>query len=554
MPKNKTQSRGKRRKTGRTRSFLSAGNFWRKIFCLWPLTWSWILHSYNSGVDDFSFHDTVFIFILVAAVLCVQTVLSFLSALFRAPLFSNILLAFFAIINIFSLQIVLIEEFSYWHEIVVFFTAVLGFCIAFVFFNSLDDGEKIWNNTALAGSLALFAIPAAQSAHHHWQVISIQHSDIRKIAPGEMTSSENVRAVRFLRTPNVYFISFDGLAPQSMVRRVFNFPGSEYETVLKTNGFRIFKNHFSRSSATTRALHKFLSLDPGFFNNAKDKNTLYNGITPSPLYEIFKANGYTTYTSHFNNYFGFYKGPHVDHYIVPKTLSACTFLNQSSASLFNSFFGYCRILHRLNAKGFFHGGDGFPVFRNEAIRKSDITETLKMYGDSLARKEHGVFLTYLFTPGHSFPPYHYKNLQTHAFFGKNFAAGSKTTTAAIELIIRFIKASDPGGIVYIFGDHGPWASRGLEWDSASSADRKFFVQDRYGVLGALYPADICGEYLTPDNFPGYVTTDMVARQIIRCLAGGEDPFIHPVKYPLEYYERYGFGEPEGGDFADYLYE
>ncbi len=519
-----------------------------KICCLWLTGWAWFLNTYNSSIQDFSIYDILFLFVFINAVLCAQTVFAFFANFCRVAAVPNALLALFAVINAFSLHIILVEGFINLPATVKFIAPVLGIAVAFVFFISLDDGGKIWNRTALAASAVLFAFPAGQSAFHHWKFFNLQRAEIKQTAPGETTSSPNIQAVRFLQKPNVYFISFDGLAPRTLVRRHFGTDKTVYQTALENQGFRILKNHFSRAPSTVLALNKFLAMDPDFYEKTEHKNFIFTGLAPSPLYEIFRANGYATYTNHFTPYFGFYQGKYVDHYVVPHRFAACLFLGEGH--LF-AFFTYCPMLSLLSREKILDN-DLFK-FGSVVHRDIDLQAVLNMYGGSLSKKESAVFLSYIFLPGHSFPVFHYLRPETHENFYRNFFSGGEKAAQAVEKIMNFIKQNDPGAVVYVFGDHGPWVSRGLKWNLTNPARQKFMIHDRYGVLGAIYPADTCRDYFSPSASPGYTTPDWAARQIVRCLAGGDDPFINPVKYPLDYNER-GYGYPGGGDYADYLYE
>ena len=69
-------------------------------------------------------------------------------------------------------------------------------------------------------------------------------------------------------------------------------------------------------------------MDHDYFTVLEKQNkysSLFVGLSPSPAFEIFKANGYTTNTYFRDLHMGYKKGPHVDNY----------------KATYNSYFGFC---------------------------------------------------------------------------------------------------------------------------------------------------------------------------------------------------------------------
>jgi hypothetical protein len=116
-------------------------------------------------------------------------------------------------------------------------------------------------------------------------------------------------------------------------------------------------------------------------------------------------------------------------------------------------------------------------------------------------------------------PHKFRKLQET--YHRHSVAAGKNLRKLRDMII----AQDPGSIIFVFGDHGLYLATGESF----RADRVFYVQDSFGVLGGIYPADTCSEYFDralADK--GYMTTTWVARLLVQCLAGGDDPM--PVAY------------------------
>ncbi|MBE8158208.1 MAG: LTA synthase family protein [Betaproteobacteria bacterium] len=516
---------------------------------LWMLSGFWFLDSYNSAPDEFSLYDKIYAVCWVAAVLFAQTIIALAFYFCRVPAaVINLLFSCFAAANIYSLNLILVDGFYGMDGAAQVLIMAAGAGAAYGVFSSLRESR--WKTGALAAAFFLFGWSAAKAAAYEWRL----YAPNKSVAPalGGMTSATGIKAPVFAVKPNVYFISFDGLLAQPLAEKYFSMGETPYHSALKQRGFRIFKNHFSSSPDTRRSINKFLALDPEYYYALKEsqRNGMAAGRTPAPLYEIFKANGYATYFNNFSGYFGPRRGIHVDHYVIPRVFSACTFMR--GGRLIYMFFTFCPMLSLINSTEFLKFGGGEFRLRG-GYRESDLRRMLLMYYDSYRRGENGVFLSYVFWPGHFIHPYDYLRPETHETNIREFAGRAKLAAYAVNEIMYFIKKLNRPAIVYIFGDHGPWYSNGLMWNDSDEKRRRFIVQDRYGVTGALYPADVCSKYFTEPPLAEYITPPEVARRIIRCLAGGEDPVANPVKYQLDYDER-GYQEEEKGDYADYLYE
>ncbi len=117
-------------------------------------------------------------------------------------------------------------------------------------------------------------------------------------------------------TPNVYFISFEFLIPESLTDKHMGLESTEFHIILNTN-FKKFENVFSDQIGTWPPLNSLLALDISYWdsaNYASQGNKFFSGARPSPLFQIVKHNGYETTTHFKGEYFGRFKGPFVDNY------------------------------------------------------------------------------------------------------------------------------------------------------------------------------------------------------------------------------------------------
>ena len=69
-----------------------------------------------------------------------------------------------------------------------------------------------------------------------------------------------------------------------------------------------------------------------------------------------------------------------------------------------------------------------------------------------------------------------------------------------------------------------WLSRGMGIDE----DPTFVnLQDRFAVLGGVFPRDRCGQYFDEAEAKGYMTTLDAVHSILSCLSGGQDALLEP---------------------------
>ena len=73
----------------------------------------------------------------------------------------------------------------------------------------------------------------------------------------------------------------------------------------------------------------------------------------------------------------------------------------------------------------------------------------------------------------------------------------------------------------MFGDHGMWLSRGADLEENPA----FFLQDRFGILGGVYPRDRCAGYFDEAESKGYMTILDAVHAILTCLSGGQSALV-----------------------------
>lgn len=490
--------------------------------------------TYSSSSNEFLSKDIIITIILLLIVFAIEVRIA---SLFAKNLFlHNLILAIFTSINILYLNLILIEEFiglSIYKQLLALLVAIF---ILTTFMNMLDEFKRL---ARMAPGLIALAIAAILIKTH------LTYAFVPNVVtnPG-MTSAQNIRLVDFETKPNVYFISFDSIIPIVLLKKYLGLETTTYHEVLDTH-FRRFNNFFSDQHNTVASLSSFLAFDMSHYYKAKKSETskhFYSGLIPSPLLEIFKHNGYETSTLYINYFFGTEKGPYVDNYLVNKASlkdGVCRFTPKNELYAF-TYMGYCALLE-------------IKIFRklirilrlDSQSKLSQFEYLIKNLKEGLQKDAPQVFLGYVYSPGHTPQNYDHSqegSLETYQQFYLN---GSKDTTGYLNELLSFIDQEDPNAIVYLFGDHGPWMSRRSEFASEST----FYVQDKFGVYGGIYPPDRCASTFDSHANLDFMTVSQGARLIIKCLSGGEDAFIVQNDYILP--DAIGEGENR---YESYLYE
>ncbi|NKB57394.1 MAG: sulfatase-like hydrolase/transferase [Alphaproteobacteria bacterium] len=468
--------------------------------------------TYASAPDEFNAYDLGLLGSLLLVVFGAEILIARIFV--RYQFIHNAMLAGFATLNILFLNLALNNDFTLLPKYGQILALLVALFILITFMKILDENPRLARILpivlafATTGILAQVFLEAAP--------VPVQKS---LIEPGK-TSAKNIRSVEFKIKPNVYFISFDSMIPKPLLQKHLSLETTAYHEVLHTH-FRRINNFFAVGFPTRPSLNGLLALDAEHYSEATRNGTakqFFPGLTPSPLLEIFKHNGYETTTLFHGRYFGNDKGPHVDNYqISDKGLKhgACEFIPTEGFRML-TFMGYCFLTRT-------------EIFRS-IVERFGLTDTLGI-NDKLTTTEFlmthmraglrkGIpqfFFSYIISPGHtpgSFDPNSESDLEEYRQY---YFKESKNTAKHINTIVAFITEEDPDAIVYLFGDHGPWLSRG----GTMEKNDVFFVQDRFGVYGGIYPPDRCSEFFSKPDNRKFITTVQGALKIIECLSDGK---------------------------------
>ena len=343
----------------------------------------------------------------------------------------------------------------------------------------------------------------------------------------------HVRNVTFKRRPNVYFLSFDGMTPRVLLRKYMGLETTPFHDLF-ADRFRRFENFFVHASWTNYSLGSVLALKP-MRRSASGANTetglhLFSGHVESPLIRLFKFNGYEATTAYETDFFGKTKGPFIDHYWNGGAGALCGLLAPRVRAV--SFWGYC------------------PVFGQRRHIFDVRQEVIDRFGAVAFRNRPQFAMAHLWTPGHAFG-FRYGDEDHLLRYRAAYLRGSLDAAWLLWRLLAHLDENDPQAILLVYGDHGPLLSA----KSTFADSREFVVQDRFGVLGGVYPPSACEqEFDAAQERRAYLTVLDAVHAVLRCLSGGESPLRNiPSDYTLD-----GWPEivPNGHlrTYADFLYE
>ena len=345
-------------------------------------------------------------------------------------------------------------------------------------------------------------------------------------------SHPNVQSVTFKETPNLYLIGFESISPETLMRKHMGIETTDFHRLMDER-MRRFQNLFANAATTRNSFQTLMALDLDIFlehqEDARSLPSYFGGHDLSPLVWVLKENGYETSSLYQNAMFGHTQGPGIDNYKVNILAGsvACSLLDQKVRRL--AFWGHCW---------------------NKAETHPELP-----FGDYLIREIRRLDRNYpQFVIAHHHLPGHASNLfdsgrsdMGHGEFLERYERGFNSAATYLEEAIEHIKDNDPDAILFVFGDHGPLLSRGIEIEDNPT----FFLQDWFGILGGVYPPNRCVSEFDEAESKGYVTSLDIVHAILECLSGGHSPLREPRN------DRFwGPGVPEDHSYRyeNYLYE
>ena len=377
----------------------------------------------------------------------------------------------------------------------------------------------------------------------HWggvallSVVSIGISAVALAGPIEGRSYDSanwakhpdIQDVTFEEKPNVYFVGFDSVVPEHILLKYLNVETTEFHRVFDKE-MRRFRNLFASSINTKYSINTLMALSQDIFL-AEHRPSYFTGQRLSPLIYIMRDNGYETTSIYNNFYFGHTKGPYIDNYVVNRKSGAICSLLDGDVRRW-AFWGYCRMWNT-------------NWFREEVMPPGDFL--VSELTSSVEKDRPQFVIAHIYLPGHTSMSFRYHNLKDRERFAESYVRRSNEAAIYLERIVDFLSDNDPSAVLFVFGDHGMWLSRGM----MQNEDPTFYFQDRFGVLGGVFPRDRCKQYFDDVEAKGYMTTLDAVHSILGCLSGGQSALLEP-----RYDRFFGAGLEEEHDYRyeEYLYE
>ena len=340
----------------------------------------------------------------------------------------------------------------------------------------------------------------------------------------------NVQSVAFKETPNIYFVGFDSITPDAVMSEYMGIEATDFHRVVEGE-MRRFRNLFANAIPTTHSINTMMALDQDIYLENSGFYGLPNyfaGHDLSPLVWLLRENGYETTSIYQSTYFGHTQGPGIDKYAVNERRALCSLLDGGIRSW--AFWGYCWGWEEGADTGRLPAGD----FLVQQLSEVD-------------RGNPQFVIAHLYFPGHTPKIFDYEDRRDRELFLESYERKFNRAATYLQQIIEHLRTNDPNSILFVFGDHGAWLSRGLDIEDAPT----FVIQDRFGVLGGVYPRDRCAPELDEAERKDYVTSLDVVHAIIECLSGGQNPLLGPR------HDRFwssSIPQDHSYDYKEFLYE
>ncbi len=357
----------------------------------------------------------------------------------------------------------------------------------------------------------------------------------KNMAPYDITTNpyfSEIEDVIFDEKPNVYFISFDSIQPKSLTSKYMGIEEAPFHPVMYDR-MDIFKNLFAVRVPSSNALNLIMEMHVNNFDNSgKRKKGFFSGKSDGRLSAIFKNNGYEINTLYKSDFFGSNKGPFVDRYMITSknNISACYFIDSDFTAI--SLFGLCRLT-------------------DLKIIEPEISTGLFDFLSYLSQQHKPQFLlSYVYSPGHTKKDFQIESEKDVEEYSAFYLRRSVETQNTMKKVLDKIAQNDPDAIVYFFGDHGPWRSRGKKTDRFLE-NPKFYVHDRHGILGGIFPKGRCKSHVDNRNKAVFTTSIQGAEAVLKCLTKGK---YEEIKQDYTVWPNRKSFDGVSIKFEDYTYE
>lgn len=480
---------------------------------------AWLFHLFVSTISDLSENDVLYIITYCSLVFSVESILIYKFEKIRCLLFM-----IFSVLNVYSVFFVFSGDVTTHPMYIQIILLISISMLYFVLFQLLARNRNA-RVVIVAGSLFSTCVLGFTAMSAVFSNPNFEKLD----GPG----TPRTRLVNFTRHPNIYFLGIDGLMPGRLVEKYLHLEAPAYLDVIQKHDGQVIPNMFADQVPTKRFWATMMNILPV---SSRDSEIILGQI-PSVVLATLISNGYETHASFWSGYFGLNKGPLLTSYAFSDSYSTCSFLDKLPNKY--GFLGYCALRKSLSQRP--------DSCLQTSAQRFDIWEKFYLSRLHLAIKrgksKPQFFYSHYPLPGHT--PLNYRRKQKEfAKYRECFRHYSKIAARFLNKMLLEIRNADPTSIIFVFGDHGSYLSRGLSYVD----DPQFVVQDYHGVAGAVFGADDCMPFLRPPRGEAFQTTSRFVAGLLRCLSGGQSP--------LELKHDFGSINQAPGKmrFGDYIYE
>ena len=307
--------------------------------------------------------------------------------------------------------------------------------------------------------------------------------------------------INFKTKPKIFIFVMDALTPKKIVEKKLDY-SPIYSEYLNQN-FKSFNFVMTDFASTTSFLNSLLFLDSELWLKEEKRNNLFNGLQNSPLFEIFKNNGYkiSTYTaaSQYNarsNYIDF--NPIKNYGNKFLNLYRPNYCNWIGSAFFLRYYGICYFYKFFSNK--YHLGN----FGLDFISKQE---------------DNWLTISYFSYPSHVHAKINdEKSLKAYQ---KLFSKRDLIAKEILQDSFQTIKKNSENFIILVFGDHGLMTSNPNKFDIGENKYET--IEDLYVISSHYYDNNkICNDIFNDYNL---TSPTQIMRSLILCLSDKEKIFF-----------------------------
>ena len=306
---------------------------------------------------------------------------------------------------------------------------------------------------------------------------------------------------------NVYLIGNESLHSPKAFRELYGVKDLPHVDYLRSRGFRVLDQAYSADAVTVKNFSRILEFGRTISEAEVWKRVVFN--TRNATFSTFSNGGYKVQFIYNATLFGL-DNRLVDYAYPQLAFSQCQFLPK------RFFYILCWEPVRKRINQYLFGFDGLtPGLVEQRIRVAarSAQPWLTIY--------HHAY------PFHTAPASHsYRDPEAvRSFRASMIEALPRIRFDNFERTIETIVKEDPDAIIVTFGDHGASLTRGADLDVPNGVfSRSEVLEDRFGVLVAVYPRDFCTNRISE----GYSTTFLI-ENVVRCLNDDDAPTAEQIR-------------------------